>query len=108
MLEALRHGKLIFAVDNGDTAKWIRHFETGCLFAENDATLTDQVSHAYWRLASDADLRTSIESNVARLAHERLWSWEERLAEELRSVESLVAASSAGKAATVVPHHLGL
>jgi hypothetical protein len=92
LLEAVRHQKIIFALDNGDTATWIRHRENGLLFCEDDRTLSSQVAAEFWRLQSSQRERKAMLEEVARLADERLWTWDERLRAELESVEALHAA----------------
>jgi glycosyltransferase involved in cell wall biosynthesis len=92
LLEAVRHRKIVFALDNGDTHTWIRHRENGFLLPEDDASLASSVAEEFWRIETDKTARGEMLAQVARLADERLWTWDERLAAELASVEALHAA----------------
>ncbi len=90
LLEAIRANKIIFTLNNGDTASWIKHGHNGFIYDINDG-LTDNIARDIIEVIRDEDLRNRIISNIKITEKERLWTWDERLNAEIREVERILA-----------------
>jgi glycosyltransferase involved in cell wall biosynthesis len=94
LLEAIRNNKLIITLNNGDTASWISHLENGLLYDVNEIDLTDS---DYLKIATDIAniIQNPIEfsrlkNNLLKTEKEKLWTWEERMDQEITNVEALL------------------
>jgi len=89
LLEAIRAKKVILTLDNGDTARWIRHRENGFLYPVDDE-VPARIAADVAELMRDPGLRGRILAGIAATERERLWTWKERLDAEVREVEALL------------------
>jgi len=87
LLEAMACGLPVVTLDTGDTRDLVRDSDTGRLLSSGDA---EAVATAVVDLARDPDRRCRLAAGARRFAQENFWTWEERLAAELREVEALV------------------
>lgn len=89
LLEAIRMGKIIVTLNNGDTGRWITHEENGFIYEVSD-DLPDAASRDIARLLTDSHLADRIGNGVRDLARSRLWTWEDRMKAEVMEVEALL------------------
>lgn len=88
LFEAMRAGKPIVTLDNGDTATIIRDGENGLLLpASSDV---DDIASAVLCVLRDESLRTRLAQGAAEYAGEHFWTWDERIAEEVGLVGKLL------------------
>lgn len=87
LLEAMACGKAIVTLNNGSTGRLIQHGTTGLLLATTSGpeAIADAIEH----LAHNAALRRRLATAARTYVEQRLWTWEERMAAELRDVEAL-------------------
>jgi len=71
-------------LDNGHTADMVRRGETGLLVDPNHL---QAIPNALLTLLQDDDLRTQMGQNAARFADEQLFTWEERIDNEIAMIE---------------------
>jgi len=86
LLEAMMLGCCIITLNNGSTGQFVIDGETGVLLEEDE--LDEFVERVLVLLRDDA-LRLRLGEGARRLARERFWGWEERLAAEIEAVRSL-------------------
>jgi len=84
LLEAMLSGLPVVALDNGHTADMVRRGETGLLVDPNHL---QAIPNALLTLLQDDDLRTQMGQNAARFADEQLFTWEERIDNEIAMIE---------------------
>ena len=84
-LEAMLCGLPIVALDNGHTADVVHHGETGLLIPPEQP---DQISDALLTLLQDDSLREQMGANAARYADRILFTWEERIDQEITMIEA--------------------
>jgi len=102
LLEAMRAGKCIVTVDTGDTARIIKNYETGiCLNMQDIPKIPDKILEL---LANDG-LRHTLGRNAGQFAENNFWTWEERMKEEVRTVETLRNTVIARSETTKQPHN---
>lgn len=89
LLEAIRMNKYIFTLNNGDTNKWIIHKHNGFIYDIND-NLLDQMACDMAELITNKDKFKYIEKNLKQTAKEKLWTWQERMNEEINEVSKLL------------------
>lgn len=88
LLEAMACAKAIVTLDTGATRRLIRNGVTGLLL---DAAGDSQaIAEAVLHLAANPDERARLATAARTYAERHFWTWEERLAAELREVEALV------------------
>jgi glycosyltransferase involved in cell wall biosynthesis len=83
-LEAMLSGLPVVTLDNGHTADMVRRGETGLLVNPNHL---QDIPNALLTLLQDDDLRTQMGQNAARFADEQLFTWEERIDNEIAMIE---------------------
>ncbi len=93
LLEAMRCGRAIVTLRNGGTAAVIEHGVNGILLEKGTP---DEVADAVVSLLNDPSERSRLGQSAMRYAQEKLWTWEERMREELAAVRE-VAERSFGK-----------
>lgn len=89
LLEAIRANKIIFTLNNGDTGKWINHYKNGFIYNINE-NLYDNVAKDIYTLLNDNKLQEVIKENIILTEKEKLRNWEERMREEVQTVEGLL------------------
>lgn len=87
LYEAICAGLPVVSVRDSSTADLLVH-ERNALLADKDDTAA--MSEALGRLCGDASLAASLRAGQRDVA-KTLWSWEERMAEEVTTLERLVA-----------------
>ncbi len=87
LLEAMRAGRCIVTLDEGDTRDLIRNDETGVLLSSGDPTT---VADALAALASDAARRARLGDAARQFAEANFWSWQQRIGAEVDELERLV------------------
>lgn len=95
LLEAMSCGMCIVAVDAGDTRDLIVDGRTGRLVdSENRSGITkpleERLADLVVQLASDASQRARLAQGAALYAQEHFWTWDDRMAAEVRAVSELV------------------
>ena len=90
LLEAMACGKAIVTLNNGATPRLVHDGRTGLLL--DAAGDPGAIAGALLRLSADAELRQRLEAGAHAYAQRWFWTWEERMAAELRAVEALVQA----------------
>ena len=88
LLEAMRAGKAILTIANGDTPRFVEHGVSGLLAGE--ATADDELCLLMARLFSDAAARARLAHGAAAWAEAHLPSWTERMDRECAILEGLV------------------
>jgi len=89
LLEAIRANKIIFTLDNGDTASWIRHGTNGFIYKVDDSMI-ERMARDLASLAHNPPLQDTIKRNIKATESEKLWTWDERLAAEFSDIAQLV------------------
>lgn len=89
LLEAIRFNIPVITLNNGDTNKWIEHQKTGLIY-DHVNTDFEIVADDVMGIVSCKEKYMQIKENVKVLAKQRLWTWDERLAAEVREVEGLI------------------
>jgi glycosyltransferase involved in cell wall biosynthesis len=87
LLEAMACGKAIITLNNGSTSELVKSGVTGILLDEG--LPPDAIGCELARLAGDVGGRQELETGASRFAADHFWSWEARMAAELRGVEAL-------------------
>lgn len=88
LLEAIRTHKIIFTLNNGDTSSWIKHKENGFIFDENDELIAN-ISKELENLISEKYSQKDIIDSIKETEKNKLWTWEERMKEEVLVVGKL-------------------
>jgi len=89
LLESLRSNKVIMTLANGDTGKWIKHYENGFIY-DADTDFVISASNDLLRIIEDDDIKRTIKKNVKLLADKKLWTWKERFDKEVGLIESKI------------------
>lgn len=89
LLEAIKANKIIFTLNNGETARWIKHKKNGFIFEVDDRLYENMAGEAI-NVLNDPVLRKEIIDNVQIQSGVRIWSWKERFNAELKEVENLL------------------
>jgi hypothetical protein len=89
LLEAIRAHKIIFTLNNGDTASWIEHRKNGFIY-DVKSGFEKLAAKDFVQTANHAELRDSIAEGVKATANSKLWTWDERLTAEVEAVEELL------------------
>jgi len=89
LLEAIRAHKIIFTLNNGDTASWIRHRDNGFIY-QDEAGLVDKMARDIVELARAPELRAKIKVNIQTTASEKLWTWNQRMDAEFVEINALL------------------
>jgi glycosyltransferase involved in cell wall biosynthesis len=89
LLEAIRANKIIFTLNNGDTGKWIKHYENGFIY-DIDINLYDIVAHDINILINNIELQKKIKENISKTEKLKLKTWDQRMMEEVQSVEMII------------------
>jgi glycosyltransferase involved in cell wall biosynthesis len=88
LLEAMRSGRCVVTLDEGDTRDLIRDGETGVLLSSGDAeTLGDALAG----LAAEPARRARLGEAARQFAEANFWSWRQRIDAEVDELEKLVA-----------------
>lgn len=87
LLEAMRAGRCIVTLDEGDTRDLIRDNETGVLLSSGDPAM---LANALAGLASDAPRRARLGEAARQFAEANFWSWQQRIDAEIDELERLV------------------
>jgi len=88
LLEAIRTHKIIFTLNNGDTSSWIKHKENGFIFDVNDDLIAN-ISKELENLISEKYSQKDIKDSIKETEKNKLWTWEERMKEEVLVVGKL-------------------
>lgn len=82
-------GRIVVTLNNGDTGRWIKHKKNGLIYDTSDKFI-EIVGKDIAHLVSSHVDREKLSAGVRQLAHERLWTWQERMAEEVKNVDELI------------------
>ena len=88
LMEAMRSGCPVITLDVGDTGTVITNEVNGLLLPPTD--LERRIPEAILRLMDDEELRTRLGAAAGEYAAENFWTWDERIAAEIRTVEALL------------------
>lgn len=86
LFEAMRCGRPIITLDNGDTSSIIDNNENGIILKTDDVQI---IAKTIVSLLNDAGLAEKLAGNAARYAGENFRTWDERIAEEVDIVGQL-------------------
>jgi glycosyltransferase involved in cell wall biosynthesis len=89
LLEAIRANKIIFTLNNGDTARWIQHKENGFIYDINE-NLYENMARDIYEVIQNQELQNKILENIKITEKEKLWTWDERMNAEVKEVERLL------------------
>lgn len=89
LLEAIRAGKVIATLNNGDTGSWITHQVNGLIYSP-DKFQPEEIARDICELHGCENLRSRLLEGVKELEARRLWTWEERMEAEIQEVGRLV------------------
>jgi glycosyltransferase involved in cell wall biosynthesis len=87
LLEAMKCGKLIVTLNNGDTGEVVKHMHNGLIY-DTFEPLT--ISEDIINLINNTILREKIENNAYKYANDNFISWQQRIANELSIVNNIV------------------
>jgi glycosyltransferase involved in cell wall biosynthesis len=87
LFEAMVTGKCIVALENNIIKELIASGESGYLIKENELEHLPEILN---RILQDEELLKRLGINARKAAFQKLWSWEKRMDEEFRLLESLV------------------
>jgi len=95
LLEAMACGMCAVAVDAGDTRELITDGRTGRLVDSTQRSgfvkpLEERLADLLVQLAGDAPQRARLAQAAAAYAREHFWTWDQRLAAEIKAVSALV------------------
>jgi len=92
LLEALNSGKCIVTLNTGGTSGIIKNGENGILVdrEEEEVKLTERLASIIKHLIENEGYRLKLEQGAREYARKFLWTWEERLEVEWKSVQELV------------------
>lgn len=90
LLEAIRAGKIIVTLDNGDTSSWITHRVSGLIYDPEQDDLFARIADDIHEQTVDPLCRARILEGVAEVAEKRLWTWDERMQKEVADVAEIV------------------
>ena len=88
LLEAMICGKPIITLNNGDTGKLIKNMENGIILPVEKDT---EVGSYVVKLLEDRTLCSELGAQAERWAMENFWTWEERIAHEIKEVTGIIA-----------------
>ena len=88
LLEAIRANKIIFTLNNGDTKKWINHKQNGFIY-DIDDKLYENIAKDIDSLITLPNLKEKILINVQITEKEKLFTWKERMKNEIDEVLKL-------------------
>lgn len=86
LMEAMRYGKAIITINNGDTKTIIKNKETGILVSPNKL---NTLSNEALKLLSDSTLLKKLGEKAKMFADKNFLSWDERMKIEIKMVEDL-------------------
>lgn len=89
LLEAIRCNKIIFTLNNGETANWIKHKQNGFIYDINDDMIGTAAADIDQLINDKVQQKTIIE-NIKITEKQKLWTWQERLDTEVKLVEKLL------------------
>ena len=87
LLEALSYGKAIITLNNGDTGKIIKNNYNKILL---NLEQINKLPYKILELIKNKDLKNKLEKNARQYALDNLWSWKERMNEEVKAVRGLM------------------
>ena len=87
LYEAMICGKTIITLNNGDTSSVIKNDENGILIDAGDA---NRCAKYIIDILADGEKAKRLGDAARRYAEKNFWSWDDRIAEELRVVEELL------------------
>lgn len=90
LFEAMFAGRPLVTIDVGDTGRVIEDGENGLLVSKGT---NDMIVSAIVSLLGDPEMAARLGRNAREWAAAHLWSWDQRMAEELRVVNELVLSS---------------
>lgn len=93
LMEAMRYGKIIITLDNGNTRNVIRNKENGILIALEKV---DKIPIEISKLLKDKKKIVELSRNAAKYSQGNFWTWEERMQAELKKINKLLL-KNAGK-----------
>lgn len=96
LLEAMAVGKPIVTLNNGATAKFVRHLENGVLLSPTGDVPGAVAAAVNWLLA-DPDEAARLAAGAKAFAETELWSWDERMAAEIAEVDRLLHKRDGGR-----------
>ena len=86
LMEAMRYGKSIITLDNGDTKKMISNNINGILVQPDNI---NYISKAVIDLFNNHEKLKQLGANAKKFAESNFWTWNDRMKFELKKVESL-------------------
>lgn len=89
LLEAIRCNKIIFTLNNGDTASWIKHEQNGFIYDLNKSFM-QRASDDFVRIINNPQLQKKLIEGIKLTEKNKLWTWEERMKAETQEVQKLV------------------
>lgn len=89
LLEAIRAHKIIFTLNNGDTGSWIQHRKNGFIY-DIQPEMFEKMALDIKEVATHKKFQDKIINNIQSLEKEKLWTWEERLNQEVLEAEKLL------------------
>jgi len=92
LLEAMRCGRCVLTLDEGDTRRLIKDDDTGVLLASGEPGI---IAAAIERLALDDARRHRLGEAARHYAEANFWSWDQRIDAEVDELEKLVAPAEA-------------
>ncbi|GLI36673.1 glycosyltransferase family 4 protein [Geobacter hydrogenophilus] len=89
LLEAIRANKVIFTLNNGDTASWIQHFQNGFIYDIDSDFISDMATDIH-KLLLEPEYISHIKNAIRNTEVKRLWTWQQRFEAEVNAITDLV------------------
>lgn len=88
LLEAIRMNKIIVTLKNGSTGSWIQHKYNGLIY-DPSSSIPDDASKDIIYLIENTNARENIIDRIRSTSENKLWTWEDRMSEEVNDVYAL-------------------
>lgn len=89
LLEAIRANKFIITLNNGDTGKWIQHNYNGLIYDMSEDFIERAATDLY-SVLNNISKHEEILRRIREIADEKLWTWQQRLEQEIMDIEQLL------------------
>lgn len=90
LLEAIRYNKFIVTLNNGDTGNWIKHKKNGLIYNLDLTNIYDIIATDIIDYMNNRHKYDEVIENIKITEKKRLWTRDERLAEEINAVSNLL------------------
>jgi len=90
VFEAMRYKVPIITINTGGTPSLLKNDEN-CILIEDDSNLVPNLALSFKKLITSEKIRNNLRENAYKTIVSKQWTWEERVAAEVREIERLIA-----------------